>query len=122
MSALWLVLPIALAGAAEALYFPGQVRLFYEKFPKALKNSSTGMVAVLTALGLKLSTAFLSVIRHVTIWLPDDLNSSRLEKVYWVIAILATINFGIYLVCAKFYKYKSTNGTENVSVDEIAAS
>ncbi|KAJ3688323.1 hypothetical protein LUZ61_017487 [Rhynchospora tenuis] len=122
MSALWLVLPIALAGAGEALYFPGQVTLFYEEFPNALKNTSTGMVAILIALGVYLSTAFLSVIRHVTTWLPDDLNSSRLEKVYWVIAILATINLGFYLVCAKFYKYQNTNGTEKVSVDEMAAS
>ncbi|KAJ3688322.1 hypothetical protein LUZ61_017486 [Rhynchospora tenuis] len=122
MSAVWLMLPLALAGGAEALHFPGQVGLYYQEFPKALKNTSTGMMAVIIALGFYLSTAFLGVIRDVTTWLPDDLNRSRLEKVYWVIAILATINFGFYLVCAKFYKYQNTNNsTEKVSVSEISA-
>jgi solute carrier family 15 (peptide/histidine transporter), member 3/4 len=122
LSALWLVLPLALAGGAEALHFPGQVGLYYGEFPKALKNTSTGMVAVIIALGFYLSTAFLGVVRHVTTWLPDDLNSSRLENVYWLISILATINFGYYLICTKFYKYQKDSDTEKVSVREISAS
>ncbi|KAJ4779190.1 Protein NRT1/ PTR FAMILY 2.3 [Rhynchospora pubera] len=121
MSAVWLMLPLALAGGAEALHFPGQVGLYYQEFPKALKNTSTGMMAVLIALGFYLSTAFLGVIRHATTWLPDDLNHSRLEKVYWLIAVLVTINFGYYLVCAKFYKYQNTNSTEKDSVGEVSA-
>ncbi|XP_078179510.1 protein NRT1/ PTR FAMILY 2.7-like [Carex rostrata] len=121
MSALWLVLPLALQGAAEALHFPGQVALYYQEFPKALKNTSTGMEAVIVAFGFYLSTAFLSIVRHVTTWLPDDLNRSRLENVYWLIAILAIINFGIYIICAKFYKYQNYVDTEKVAVSEISA-
>ena len=41
LSAMWLVLPLALAGAGEALYFPGGVTLYYEEFPPSLKNTST---------------------------------------------------------------------------------
>ncbi|XP_078179511.1 protein NRT1/ PTR FAMILY 2.7-like [Carex rostrata] len=122
MSALWLVLPLALAGCGEALHFPGQVALYYQEFPKALKNTSTGMMALIIALGFYLSTVFLSIIRHVTTWLPDDLNRSRLENVYWLIAILSTINFGIYIICAKFYKYQNSVVTEKVAVSEIPAS
>ncbi|KAF3330439.1 protein NRT1/ PTR FAMILY 2.3-like protein [Carex littledalei] len=122
MSALWLVLPLALQGSAEALHFPGQVALYYQEFPKALKNTSTGMEAVIIAFGFYLSTAFLSILRHMTTWLPDDLNRSRLENVYWLIAILATINFGIYIICAKFYKYQNSVDTEKVAASEISAS
>lgn len=122
MSALWLVVPLALAGGAEALHFPGQVGFYYQEFPKALKNTSTGTVAVVIALGFYLSTAFLGVVRNVTTWLPDDLNRSRLENVYWMITILATINFGFYFICAKFYKYQNADGTEKVSASEISAS
>jgi solute carrier family 15 (peptide/histidine transporter), member 3/4 len=119
MSALWLVLPLALSGGAEALHFPGQVGLYYKEFPKALKNTSTGMVAVTIALGFYLSTAFLGVVQHVTTCLPDDLNRSRLENVYWLITILSTINFGYYLICANFYKYQNASGTEKGPVSEI---
>jgi solute carrier family 15 (peptide/histidine transporter), member 3/4 len=66
MSVLWLVVPLALGGGAEALHLPGQAGLYCKEFPKALKNTNTGMVAVIIALGFYLSTAFLGVVRHVT--------------------------------------------------------
>ncbi|KAL6603901.1 hypothetical protein ACP70R_044262 [Stipagrostis hirtigluma subsp. patula] len=107
MSAMWLVLPFALSGAGEALHFPGQVTLYYQEFPPALKNTATGMVAMIVALGFYLSTALVSVVRHATSWLPDNMNASRLENLYWLLALLVAVNFGYYLVCAKLYKYQN---------------
>ncbi|KAG8085194.1 hypothetical protein GUJ93_ZPchr0010g8922 [Zizania palustris] len=43
----------------------------YQEFPPPLKNTATGMVAVLIALGFYLSTAFVDVVRRTTSWLPD---------------------------------------------------
>ncbi|CAN6347268.1 unnamed protein product [Urochloa humidicola] len=108
MSAMWLFLPLALAGAGEALYFPGGVTLYYEEFPPSLRNTSTGMVAVIIALGFYLSTALVGVVRRTTAWLPgNNMNASRLENLYWLLAVMAAVNFGYYLLCAKFYKYQN---------------
>ncbi|KAJ3676481.1 hypothetical protein LUZ60_003893 [Juncus effusus] len=120
MSAIWLVLPLVLAGAAEALHFPGQVELYYKEFPKALKSTSTGMMALLIASGFYLSTAFIGVVRRVTPWLPDNINESRLENVYWMIAIVAMLNFAYYLVCAKFYKYQNIENEEGIKGSEMS--
>ncbi|CAL4907466.1 unnamed protein product [Urochloa decumbens] len=107
LSATWLVLPLALAGASEALYFPGGVTLYYEEFPPPLRNTSTGMVAVIIALGFYLSTALVGIVRHATAWLPDNnMNASRLENVYWLLAVMVAVNFVYYLLCAKLYKYQ----------------
>ncbi|CAL4900110.1 unnamed protein product [Urochloa decumbens] len=107
LSATWLVLPLALAGAGEALYFPGGVTLYYEEFPPPLRSTSTGMVAVIIALGFYLSTALVGVVRHATAWLPDNnMNASRLENVYWLLAVMVAVNFVYYLLCAKLYKYQ----------------
>ncbi|CAL5094294.1 unnamed protein product [Urochloa decumbens] len=107
LSATWLVLPLALAGAGEALYFPGGVTLYYEEFPPPLRNTSTGMVAVIIALGFYLSTALVGVVRHATAWLPDNnMNASRLENLYWLLAVMVAVNFVYYLLCAKLYKYQ----------------
>ncbi|GJN36101.1 hypothetical protein PR202_gb24937 [Eleusine coracana subsp. coracana] len=108
MSAMWLVLPFALTGAGEALHFPGQISLYYQEFPPSLKNTSTGMVAMIIALGFYLGTAFIGVVRHTTSWLPDNMNASRLENLYWLVTVLLAINFGYYLTCARFYKYQNT--------------
>lgn len=107
LSAMWLVLPFALAGAGEALHFPGQVTLYYQEFPPSLKNTATGMVAMIVALGFYLSTALVDIIRRATAWLPDNMNASRLENLYWLLAVLIAVNFGYYMLCAKLYRYQN---------------
>ncbi|CAN6337989.1 unnamed protein product [Urochloa humidicola] len=107
MSAMWLLLPFALSGAGEALHFPGQVTLYYQEFPPSLRNTATGMVAVIVALGFYLSTALIGVVRRATPWLPDNMNASRLENLYWLLTALVAVNFGYYMVCARLYKYQN---------------
>lgn len=107
LSAMWLLLPFALSGAGEALHFPGQVTLYYQEFPPSLKNTATGMVAMIVALGFYLSTALIGIVRHATAWLPDNMNASRLENLYWLLAVLVSVNFGYYMFCAKMYKYQN---------------
>lgn len=108
LPAMWLVLPLVLAGAGEALYFPGGVMLYYEEFPAALKNTSTGMVAVIIALGFYLSTALVGVVQRTTAWLPtNNMNASRLDNLYWLLAVLLAVNFVYYLVCARLYRYQN---------------
>ncbi|KAL6865033.1 hypothetical protein ACP4OV_016184 [Aristida adscensionis] len=107
LSAMWLVLPLALAGAGDALYFPGGVTLYYQEFPRSLKNTSTGLLAVIIALGFYLSTALVGVVRRATPWLSNNMNVSRLDNLYWLLAVMLAINFGYYLLCAKLYRYQN---------------
>jgi peptide/histidine transporter 3/4 len=107
LSAMWLLLPFALSGFGEALHFPGQVTLYYQEFPPSLKNTATGMVAMIVALGFYLSTALIGIIRRATAWLPDNMNASRLENLYWLLAVLVSLNFAYYMLCARLYKYQN---------------
>ncbi|KAM0953773.1 putative ABC-type nitrate transporter [Dioscorea sansibarensis] len=104
MSAFWLVLPYVFVGVGEAFHFPGQIAFYYQEFPKSLKSMATGIVAVLMSIGFYSSTAVLAVVRRATSWLPDNLNSSRLENVYWMLTLVASINFAYFILCAKLYK------------------
>ncbi|XP_058199682.1 protein NRT1/ PTR FAMILY 2.6-like [Rhododendron vialii] len=106
LSALWLVPQLALAGIGEAFHFPGNVSLFYQEFPVALKSTATAMVAMMLALAYYLSTAVVGIVQRETNWLPDNINEGRMDKVYWVMFGLGGINFVYYLVCAWFYKYQ----------------
>ncbi|KAH7677743.1 Proton-dependent oligopeptide transporter family protein [Dioscorea alata] len=106
MSAFWLVLPCVLTGIGEAFHFPGQIAFYYQEFPESLKSTSTGMIAVILSVGFYCSTGLVEVVRRATSWLPDNLNSSRLENVYWLLTVMTSINFAYYILCAKLYKYK----------------
>lgn len=107
MSAMWLVAQLALTGAEEALHLPGNTALFYQEFPATLRSTATAMPPLFIAAGSYLSTAFVDVVRRATGWLPDDLNRSRLDRVYWALALLAAVNFGYFLVCAITYRYNN---------------
>ncbi|TVU18855.1 hypothetical protein EJB05_34970, partial [Eragrostis curvula] len=108
MSAMWLVLPFVISGAGEALHFPGQVTLYYQEFPPSLKNTATGMIAMIIALGFYLSTALIGVVRHATAWLPDNMNASKLENLYWLLTGLVAVNFGYYLRPSSLPEYKTS--------------
>ncbi|KAJ0979263.1 hypothetical protein J5N97_014737 [Dioscorea zingiberensis] len=104
MSAFWLVLPNTLTGIGEAFHFPGQIAFYYQEFPKSLKNTATGMIAVILSLGFYISTVVVALVQRATNWLPDNLNSARLDNVYWMLAVMASINFAYYGLCSKLYK------------------
>ncbi|KAK8946969.1 putative nitrate excretion transporter 2 [Platanthera zijinensis] len=40
MSAMWLVLPLAVSGIGEALHFPGQISMYYQEFPVLLRSTA----------------------------------------------------------------------------------
>ncbi|KAH7838798.1 hypothetical protein Vadar_031305 [Vaccinium darrowii] len=105
-SVLWLVPQLALAGMGEAFHFPGNIALFYQEFPTALKSTATAMVAMMIAVAFYLSTAVVGVVRRQTGWLPNNINEGRMDNVYWVCFGLGGANFVYYLACASFYKYQ----------------
>ncbi|KAL6853386.1 hypothetical protein ACP4OV_019415 [Aristida adscensionis] len=113
MSALWLVAQLAVTGAEEALHLPGNTALFYQEFPAALRSTATAMPPLFVAAGSYLSTAFVDAVRRATGWLPDDLNRSRLDRVYWALAMAAAANLGYFLLCASMYRYKNVDGDDD---------
>ncbi|WOL01891.1 protein NRT1/ PTR FAMILY 2.7-like [Canna indica] len=117
MTALWLVVPMVVTGVGEALHFPGQVALYYEEFPRSLRNTSAGMMSVLIGLGFYLSTAMVDLVRRNTGWLPDNINAAKMENVYWLVTVLTVVNFGYYVVCAMLFKHQ--NGGHEEGDDNI---
>ncbi|CAM0947601.1 unnamed protein product [Alopecurus aequalis] len=117
MSVLWLVFPLALVGIGEALHFPGNMAFYYLEFPKSLRSLATAMAPLLIAMGFYLGTAYVGVVRRVTAWLPANINKGRLDNVYWSLAVVVTINFGYFLVCACRYKYQNRPSDLNGNVN-----
>ncbi|KAM1447473.1 hypothetical protein EV1_006504 [Malus domestica] len=110
MLALWLFPQLVLVGIGEAFHFPGQVALYYQEFPVSLRSTSTAMIALMVGISFYLGTGVIDLVRKVTRWLPDNINSGKLDNVYWMLVVVGVLNFGYYLVCAKLYKYQNVKG------------
>ncbi|KAK9741494.1 hypothetical protein RND81_03G110100 [Saponaria officinalis] len=105
LSALWLAFPLALLGIGEGFYFSPEIAFYYQEFPKALKTTSTAMVSLHIAAGFYMSSAFIDIVGRNSSWLPNDLNLGRVDNASWLLAIIASINFVYFILCAMFYKY-----------------
>ncbi|GMY19035.1 protein NRT1/ PTR FAMILY 2.7-like [Fagus crenata] len=107
MSVLWLVPQLAVVGIGEAFHYPGQVTLYYQEFPTSLRSTSTAMYSMIMGIAYYMSNAVIALTQRTTGWLPDNINNGRLDKVYWMLLVVGVINFGYYLICAKFYRYQN---------------
>ena len=103
----WLFPQLVVVGIGDALHFPGQVALYYQEFPASLRSTATAMVSLVVGIAFYVSTALVDLIRNVTGWLPENINSGRLDNLYWILVTAGALNFIYFLVCAKLYKYQN---------------
>ncbi|KAI3738135.1 hypothetical protein L2E82_28154 [Cichorium intybus] len=116
MSVFWMVPQLVVVGVGEAFHFPGNVSLYYQEFPKSLKSTAAAMVAMFIGIAFYLGTAIVDFLRKTTGWLPNGINDGRMDNVYWVLTVIALINFGYYLICSWLYEY------QNVEKNELSSS
>ncbi|KAJ4839978.1 hypothetical protein Tsubulata_033153, partial [Turnera subulata] len=110
LSVFWLVPQFFFVGSGEAFTYIGQLDFFLRECPKGMKTMSTGLFLSTLSLGFFFSSLLVSIVHKVTgnskPWLADNLNQGRLHYFYWLLAILSTVNFVIYMLCARWYVYK----------------
>ncbi|GMY04898.1 protein NRT1/ PTR FAMILY 2.11-like isoform X1 [Fagus crenata] len=114
MSGLWLIPQLTLAGLAEGFASIGQVEFYYKQFPENMRSIAGSLFFCGMAGSSYLSSFLISIVHRTTKgaatgnWLPEDLNKGRLDYFYYTVTALGVLNFGYFLVCAKWYKYKGT--------------
>nr|POE76255.1 protein nrt1/ ptr family 2.11 [Quercus suber] len=92
MSGLWLIPQLVLTGLSEAFCAIGQVEFLFNRITA---RAPTGK------------------------WLSQDLNKGKLDYFYHMVAALGVLNFGFFLVCAKWYRYKG-DGEIKLPTDQLA--
>ncbi|KAI3885547.1 hypothetical protein MKX03_009245 [Papaver bracteatum] len=131
MSALWLILQLTLAGLSEAFNSIGQVEFYYKQFPENMRSIAGSMFFLTISMANYLSGFMVSVVNRTTNnassgnWLAEDLNNGKLDYFYYMIAGLGVLNFGYFLVVARWYKYKdaakSSDDDENDAIEMAKA-
>ncbi|KAL9325755.1 hypothetical protein ACSQ67_006400 [Phaseolus vulgaris] len=116
ISLFWLSFHYAIFGIADMFTLVGLLEFFYKEAPQGVRSLSTSFSFLSLSIGYYLSTAFVELINLVTRigkskkgWLEGrDLNQNHVELFYWFLAILSMLNFLLYLLCAKWYKYQTS--------------
>ncbi|KAK6153368.1 hypothetical protein DH2020_013007 [Rehmannia glutinosa] len=123
MSAMWLVPQLALGGLAEAFNAIGQLEFYYKQFPENMRSIAGAFFFCGSAVSSYVYSFLISVVHRTTEgasggnWLPEDLNEGRLDYFYYLVAVLCALNFGYFVVCARWYRYKGTGDSSIVTVE-----
>jgi len=120
----FLLMPqFVLVGAGEAFTYMGQLAFFLRECPKGMKTMSTGLFLSTLSLGFFVSSALVAAVHLVTgdrhPWIADDLNKGRLDNFYWLLAAVCLANLFVYLVAARWYKYKAGRAGADGSVNGV---
>lgn len=112
MSVFWLAPQFIIVGVGDAFTLVGLQEYFYDQVPDSMR--SLGIAFYLSVIGAAnfISSLLITAIDHVTgrfgrSWFGKDLNSSRLDYFYWLLAGITAANLIVYVFLARRYSYKS---------------
>ncbi|KAL3514567.1 hypothetical protein ACH5RR_027284 [Cinchona calisaya] len=108
ISVFWLGIQYAIFGMADMFTLVGLLDFFYAESSSGMKSLGTAISWCSLAFGYYTSTVVVNVVNKVSGgWLAsNNLNRDKLNYFYWLLAGLSVVNFGVYLMCSSWYKYK----------------
>ncbi|GAV87846.1 PTR2 domain-containing protein [Cephalotus follicularis] len=113
---LWVALQYLFLGSADLFTLAGMMDFFFTEAPISMRSLATALSWASLAIGYYLSSVLVQLVSQITRaygqtpWLfGSNLNHYHLERFYWLMCILSSINFLSYLFWAHRYNYKSTS-------------
>nr|XP_027191491.1 protein NRT1/ PTR FAMILY 4.5-like isoform X2 [Cicer arietinum] len=114
LSIFWLSFQYFVFGIADMFTYVGLLEFFYSEAPKGLKSTSTCFLWSSMALGYFLSSIMVQIVNSATKnvtasggWLAgNNINRNHLNLFYLLLSLLSLINFFVYLLVSKRYKYR----------------
>ncbi|KAK4441506.1 protein NRT1/ PTR FAMILY 7.1 [Sesamum alatum] len=130
MRVFWQIPQYVLIGSSEVFMYVGQLEFFNSQAPDGMKSFGSSLCMASISVGNFLSSFLVNIVTEITSsnknpgWIPQDLNEGHMDRFYFFLAILATVDFLIFLVCAKRYQSVDLNpstGGEGENDEEQAA-
>ncbi|EYU41789.1 hypothetical protein ABFS82_10G025900 [Erythranthe guttata] len=116
MSVFWLAPQFLIIGIGDGFTLVGLQEYFYDQVPDSMR--SLGIALYLSVIGVAnfLSSLLITVVDRLTekggkSWFGKDLNSSRLDYFYWLLAGITGVNLVVYAFVASRYSYKNVKKT-----------
>ncbi|XP_021299856.1 protein NRT1/ PTR FAMILY 4.6 [Herrania umbratica] len=115
----WIALQYLFLGSADLFTLAGLLEFFFTEAPSSMRSLATSLSWASLAMGYYLSSVIVSIVNNVTDnsghkpWLSGHtINHYHLERFYWLMCVLSTLNFFHYLFWAMRYKYRSAGASK----------
>ncbi|WVZ71863.1 hypothetical protein U9M48_020395 [Paspalum notatum var. saurae] len=114
LSAYWLLIQYCLIGVAEVFCLVALLEFLYQEAPDAMRSVGSAYAAVAGGLGCFMASALNTAVDAATrddaagrpSWLAQNINVGRFDYLYWLLAVLSTINLLVFVYVAKRYEYR----------------
>ncbi|GLT89104.1 hypothetical protein SLE2022_071030 [Rubroshorea leprosula] len=121
MSVFWLAPQNLILGIGDGFTLVGLQEYFYDQVPDSMRSLGIAFYLSVIGVGSFMSNFLIIVVDHITekggkSWIGKDLNNSRLDNFYWLLAALSALNLCVYVFLARKYTYKNVE-RKGVTVD-----
>lgn len=109
LSVFWLVPQFFILGGAESFTYVGQLEFFYDEATDGMKSVCGALFLSEIGIGSWVNSALVKIVERATGtgkngWLRDDLNESKLDYYYSILAGISAVNLFVYIWVARRYK------------------
>ncbi|XP_008442499.2 protein NRT1/ PTR FAMILY 5.6 [Cucumis melo] len=117
MSVFWLAPQFFIIGIGDGFALVGLQEYFYDQVPDSMRSLGIAFYLSVNGAANFLSSFIITIVDRITkkssgkSWFGDDLNSSRLDNFYWLIAGIVAVDLCVYVFLAHRYTYKSVQKT-----------
>ncbi|XP_010518871.1 PREDICTED: protein NRT1/ PTR FAMILY 7.3-like [Tarenaya hassleriana] len=118
LSIFWQVPQYALIGASEVFMYVGQLEFFNAQAPDGLKSFGSALCMMSMSMGNFVSSLLVTMVMkistedHMPGWIPRNLNKGHLDRFYFLLAVLTSVDLVVYVACAKWYKCIKLEGKD----------
>ncbi|MBA0776317.1 hypothetical protein Gotri_011323 [Gossypium trilobum] len=113
MSVMWLTPQLILIGFAEIFSIVGLIEFYNKQFPEHMRSIGNSLIYLTFSLASYASNWIITIVNDVTgrcgsSWLSGDINTSKLDKFYFLIAGISLLDFVVFMFCARRYHYRGS--------------
>ncbi|KHN11611.1 Nitrate transporter 1.5 [Glycine soja] len=122
LSIFWQVPQYVLTGASEVFMYVPQLEFFNAQTPDGLKSFGSALCMTSISLGNYVSSLLVAIVMKISTkgdipgWIPGNLNLGHLDRFYFLLAALTTVDLVVYVALAKWYKYINFEGNNQEDI------
>ncbi|CAA7026599.1 unnamed protein product [Microthlaspi erraticum] len=119
LSIFWQVPQYSLIGASEVFMYVGQLEFFNAQTPDGLKSFGSALCMMSMSMGNFVSSLLVTMVVKISTednmpgWIPRNLNKGHLDRFYFLLAALTSVDLVVYVVCARWYKCIKLEGKDD---------